>query len=357
MGIATEALREYIVFAIDVIRRRWALLLVPVLIAGIAGFAAVKLSPKKYTATSLLLLQGANRGTGGGPVPQSNAMEQVHALEAWLKSDQVMTELLPQMSNYKPPTTPAELLLQTRTLAASLSLELAGNSVLQISLQGSNPTGLGRNLEIVIARLMEGLTGPEQNVLSAPQFMLMRRSEDVTLTDKALNKAIDAAQLQSPRQVRATLQQLWTLTNERVAAGTAANANTAESIRNLRQSISPDPTLVRRLEQLYAEHEMALDREERLKRQGTPSRGNYVGIFDSPDNLLVVGRPKDPIFGESVAKKPAIGLILLSMLLAGGLVVLIELLDGRVRLRKEYESIAGLPVVARLGKMPDSETA
>ena len=357
MLIGTETIREYLVFALDVVRRRWMLLLFPVLIAGIAGVTAVKLAPKKYTTNSLLLLQGANRTTpGGGPVQQLNAFEQVRALEAWLKSDQILSELLPQLSGYKPPSSPAELLIQTRILAASLSLELVGNSVLQISLQGGNPKGLGRNLEIVIARLMEGLTGPEQNVLSAPQFMLMRRSEDVDLSRQALTQAIKAGQFESPREIEALLKQLWTL-NRSPPNGSGSDEESNETAARLRSDISSDPATVRHLEKLYADYQTALYRENQLKQQGSPKRGNYVSIFDSPDNLLVIGRPKDPIFGESVAKKPAIGGILLSFFLAGGLVILVELLEGRVRMRKDFEGVTGLPVVARLGKLPESKPA
>lgn len=76
-----------------------------------------------------------------------------------------------------------------------------------------------------------------------------------------------------------------------------------------------------------------------------------MSIFDSPDNLLVVGRPKDPIFGESIAKKPAIAGILLGALVSVGLVLVVEFLEGRMRTRREYETVAGLPVVARLGKI------
>lgn len=362
MGTATDTLREYIVYAIDVVRRRWLLLVVPVLIAGVVGVTAVKLAPKKYTATSLLLIQGANRTAGGGPIQQFNAYEQVRALEAWLKSDQVLTELLPQLSDYKPPSSPAELLIQTRILAASMSLELVSNSVLQISLNGGRPDGLGRNLEIIIARLMEGLTGPEQNVLSAPQFMLLRRTEDVTLTERALTRAIEQGGFAAPLQIRTMLQQLWAMTQQGPGSGRwggqasrpasqAEDEKTAEAAKRLREAISSDPKQVEELERLYAAYQTALDRQDELTKQGSPGRSNYVSIFDSPDNLLVIGRPKDPIFGESTAKKPAIGGILLSMLIAGGLVVLVELLEGRLRTRKEYETVAGLPVVARIGKI------
>jgi capsular polysaccharide biosynthesis protein len=373
MGISTEMLREYIVFAIDVVRRRWLLLVVPVLLAGIIGVITVKLSPTKYTATSLLLLQGANRTpSGAGPIQQLNAVEQVRALEAWLKSDQVLADLLPQMSDYKPPSTPAEFLIQTRVLAASLSLQLVGASVLEISLQGRRPQGLGRSLEIVIARLMEGLTGPEQNVLSAPQFMLMRRSEDVTLTENALMSAIEKAGFQTPLQVRTELQQLGVMSQKRAAAGASAGDGTGrpaipanalddekadEAADRLRRAISSDPKLVEELERLYAAYQTALDRQESLRKQPNASRSNYVSIFDSPDNLLVIGRPKDPIFGESVAKKPAVAGILLSIMMACGLVFLAELFDSRLRTRKDHETVAGLPVVARLGKIRTEKAA
>lgn len=366
MGVATDTLREYVVYALDVVRRRWRLLVLPVLIAGLAGAAAVKLSPKKYTATSLLLIQGANRTAGGGPIQQLNAFEQVRALEAWLKSDQILTELLPQMSDYTPPSTAAELLIQTRALASSLSLQLASATVLEISLNGSRPEGLGRNLEIVIARLMEGLTGPEQNVLSAPQFMLLRRNEDVALAERALASAIKEGGFGAPLQIRTMLQQLWTMTHlaetsagggwERSSPGAVPDGDkekteAATAATRLRNAISSDPKLIDKLEQLYAAYQTAVDRQEALRKHGNPSYSNYVSIFDSPDNLLVIGRPKDPIFGESVAKKPAIAGIILSIIVAGALVAIAELLEGRLRTRKDYEVVAGLPVVARIGRL------
>jgi capsular polysaccharide biosynthesis protein len=355
MGITTEALREQIVMIIDVIRRRWILLCLPVVLAGSIAVVMVKLAPMKYTATSLVLLQAANRAAGGaGPIQQLNTFEQVRALEAWLKSDQVLTDLLPQMSDYKAPQSPAELLIQTRILAASLSLQLVGSSVLEVSLQGRRPQGLGRNLETIVSRLMEGLTGPEQNIFSAPQFMLMRRNEDVILTENALMQAIESGGLQAPLQVRAELQQLWKL-NQRLASGPPASPAQAEEVSEtavrLRSAISSDPKVVADLEQLYAAYQMAADRQEATRKQANTGRSNYVSIFDSPDNLLVIGRPKDPIFGESIAKKPAVAGMLLSILLAGGLVFLVELLDGRLRTRKDHEDTAGIPVVARLGKV------
>ena len=347
MDTATEALREYIVLAIDIARRRWLLLLLPILIAAFAGLVAVKITPKTYNSTSLLLIRDANRGaTGGGPVQQLNALEQVHALEAWLKSDQVLAELLAQMPGYTPTLSPEQLLIQTRILAASLSLRLVGNSVLQVSLQGSRREGLGHQLEIVIARLMEGLTGPDQNVLSAPQFMLMRRSEDVALTENALMRGIQAGGSQSPQQVRTTLHELWKSTRGRNTESVPGEATTT----HLRSAINGDSLYVQQLEALYAAYQTALAREERLRRQGGANRSNYVGIFDSPDNLLVVGRPRDPIFGESIAKKLAIGGVLLSVLLAAGIIFVVELLEGRLRTRKEFEAVAGIPVIARLGR-------
>lgn len=366
MGIGTETLRERIVLAIDIIRCRWLMLCLPVVLAGIAAVVAVKLSPTKYTATSLVLLQAANRAAGGsGPILQLDTFQQIRALEAWLKSDQVLADLLPQMTDYKAPSSPAELLIQTRILAASMSLQLVSSNVLEISLQGRRPQGLGRSLEIILSRLMEGLTGPEQNVFSAPQFILMRRSEDVAITEAALIRAIEAGGFQAPLQVRAELQQLWTMSQRRASGPSADAWNSQTSVPSsaseadkasqaadrLRSAISSDQKLVHELEQLYAAYQIAVDRQDSLKKRASPGRSNYVSIFDSPDNLMVIGRPKDPIFGESVAKKPAVAGILLSILLASALVFLVELFDGRLRTRKDHETTAGLPVVARLGKI------
>ena len=346
MGIGSDFLREQLVFALDIVRKRWLLLCIPIVLASVLAYAAVHLAPTKYTASSVILLQGANRNVGGFSGAQhANTVEQVQAIEAWLKSDQIIAELLPQMTGYKAPESPIERLVQMRVFAASLSLEVVGNSVLQIKLTGDRPDGLGRNLESVLSRLMGGLTGPEQNIFSAQQFLNMHRSEEAIATERELVRAIEVSGLQqSPPQVRAVLHQLWMLKRQ----GQPADAAAAD---RLRRSISENAKLVGQLAQLYSAYRNAADRQAALGQAG-PARSTYVGIFSSPENLLIVGRPKDPLVGESAARKLAIAGVLLGVVAGFGLVVVAELLGGVLRTRRDHEAASGLPIMARLSKMP-----
>lgn len=345
MGIGSDFIREQLVFALDIVRKRWILLCIPIVLASMLAFVAVHLAPTKYTASSVILLQGANRNVGGfSGVQHANTVEQVQAIEAWLKSDQIIAELLPQMTGYKPPESPMERLVQSRIFAASLSLEVVGNSVLQIKLTGDSPEGLGRNLEAVLSRLMGGLTGPEQNIFSAQQFLNMHRSEEALATERALVRAIEAGGLQSPPQVRAVLHQLWMITRQ----GPPADPTTAD---RLRRSISENLQLVAELERLYSAYRDAADKQAAVGQAG-PARNTYVGIFSSPENLLIVGRPKDPLVGESAARKLAIAGVLVGVIAGFGLVLVAELMGGVLRTRRDHESACGLPVMARMSTIP-----
>src|SRR5690606_32906796 len=115
----------------------------------------------------------------------------------------------------------------------------------------------------------------------------------------------------------------------------------------LEMAISENPETVRDLVQLYETHRAAVENLNILNGQAGMADSNYVGIFSSPDNLLIIGRPKDPILGESAARKLAIAAILLSIVGGLGLVVLLELMSGVLRTQGDYEVTSGLPVVAR----------
>lgn len=361
MSSGPDFLREQAVVILDIVRRRWWLIAIPVAIACVLGVVVIKITPTKYTADSLIMLSGANRnmvGLNSSNAQRSSAVEQIGAIEAWLKSDQVLAPLLPRLHGYKRPASAAEQVIQLRLMRNALSLQLVGGSVLEVRLQGDKPQGLGRNLEIILSRLMEGLTGPEKNIFSAGQFVVMSRSDEVEAATAALNSAIDQSTTGDPVEIEKDLRQLWTLTHGS-AGTTGARARLVLSqgpsdpkfIDDLRRKISDDPAAVARLEALYAARQTAQERLDSVRNQATGARSNYVGIFDAPDNLLIIGRPADPIFGESSGRKLAIAGLMLSILCGAGLAFVVEFLSGPLRTRSEFERISGLPVVARVHKL------
>lgn len=352
MNSAFEAIREYAVYGLSVLRRRWLYFCVPVALTILLASFAVQLAPKKYVAKSLILLQGANRsamgfGAQGG---HANAIEQVRAIEAWAKSDQVLSEILPRISDGPKPLSPGELFVAMRALRASLTFELVSNAALEVTLEGKESSGLGHKLEIILARIMEGLTGPERSILSAQQFMLLRYEEQVKATEAALHSAIEAAGLENSPEVRSALGELAAMSSGRPTPGTETAVWPRPDEAGLRAAISDDPDTVRRLVALYSANQAASDDFSALQAQAGTGRSNYVGIFDSPDNLLIIGRPKDPIAGESSARKLAMLAVLLAITGSGAAIVLLELMSGVLRTRGEYESASGIPVVARLAR-------
>ena len=362
MFLESDVIREHLIFALDILRKRWRLIVAPIAAAIALALIAVEIAPTKYSASSLIMLQAANRTPGGiGGPQQGNTIEQMLAVEAWLKSDEVLAEIGPQMAGYEAPNSPIEKLVQMKRLAASLSLEMVGNSVIRIKMEGTKPKGLGHNLEVVLSRLMEGLTGPEQSIFSAPQFVQMRRSEDTVAADAKLMHAIEGLDVQAPLHIRTQLHQIWVMThNSRIAAsassqkperGTYGNDAQAGTIENLRRGISSDADKLAELETLYAAYQKAASKEADFKVRMGQGRSNYVSIFSSPDDLLIVGRPKDPITGESSARKLAIAGVLLSVVLAFGLAIVSELLGGVLRTRREFETLSKLPVLARIPKL------
>ena len=352
MSFSVEFIRELLVASLDIIRRRWKLVCIPVVIASVLAAVAVQLSPTKYTAKALILLQGANRanaGYGGGGIQRSQALEQVGAIDAWIKSDNVLAGLLPQLSAFTEPASPAEAEIQMRVFRTALTLELMGGSALELRLQSVNREGLARDLEIIIARLMEGLTGPDQSIFSASQFVIMQRADAMEGAEKALLEAIDRFNPAAAAGIRGQLDRIWDLTHPQPGKA-AANGEGNDAAMRLRREISTDASIVGELERLNAVYRGARDRYLAVSTQPGAGRPNYVGIFDAPDNLLVVGRPEDPIIGESAARKIAIAGILLSIMIGFGLVVLVEFFRGAPRIRAEYEAASGLPVVARVGR-------
>lgn len=361
MSTLFDIIREYIVYGVNVVKRRWFLLFLPVLFAAAAAWIAVQIAPTKYATKSLILLQGANRmapGFGYSAGAQSPAIEQVRAIEAWVKSDEILSELIPRIRVYdreggdSEELSPGEQFVAMRALRNSLTFELISSAALEIRLEGRKSAGLSKKLEIILARIMEGLTGPDRSILSAPQFVTLQQSDEVKATEAALNEAIANAGHTDIDAVKARLAQLsandqapgFATPGSQIAVAVGSETGDGQP----EAAISEDPQIVGDLLQLYKAHQAAVESLGVLNGQARAADSNYVGIFSSPDNLLIIGRPKDPILGESAARKLAIVAILFSIVGGTGLVVLLELMSGVLRTQGDYEFTSGLPVVARL---------
>lgn len=350
MTTLLDSIREYAVYGISVLQRRWLLIAVPVALAMLLSFVAIQTAPTKYTAKALILLQGANRSVMGvGENSQrENVLEQVRAVDAWVKSDEVLSEILPLMQESSAePLSPTELSFAMTALRASLSFELVGNAALEVRLDGSKAEGLGSKLELILSRIMEGLTGPEKSILSAQQFMLLKAGEQVKAAEADLGSALVAAGLHDSPEVRASLKQMSEARRLPRTEGTGVEQ------QPIFDSGPISAETASKLVTLYDKHAAAEEAFAVFEAQAGSARSNYVAIFNSPDNLLIIGRPRDPILGQSSARKYAILSILLSIFGGGAMIVLAELMNGILKSRGDFERVSGLPVVARVAKCAD----
>lgn len=353
---------ERIFFMVDGLRRRWWWVLLPIILALPIAFAVGKLSPKKFEAQSTILMQSANRSDGGSTIfPRQNAIEQVAVLEAWLKSEAVLSELLPQISDEPLPNDPMMVGIQLNLLRRALTMQVIGASALEVKLEGSQAKGLGRKLEIIVARLLDGLVNPESGILNATQLIVASRADAVAESDAELTSAIDAARLDR-LDARSKLQALYTLRQQRAAGtlvepasqpGAAGQGTTshAQRLEELRSSIAKDPQMVSQLERLYNRYEEARIAYETARGSSRASGSAYVRVFDAPERLMVIGRPRDPLTGTSSGKKNAVAVLMLAAFFGLGAAVLAVFMDGRLRVTEDFETVAGIPVLARLSRV------
>lgn len=381
-----KMLIERIVLVLHVLRRRWRLALLPILLlAPLAAYLAYT-TPVKYVAKSVLLLQSANRGTtsaGSAALPRHAVIEQISVIEAWLKSDHILGGLAAQLMDGAVSLEPQKLQTELAILRRALVFELVGNAVLEVRLEGLSSKGLGRKLEIIVTRLLEGMLSPDDGILSAERMVALRRSEALHEMEQSLNFSIELAGIGPTDTVKGRLAQIYLLQKESLSrsSGLFEGRNSASSapvldrsttgsetgsrsgLRTLdkaglekklvaeRAALTLDARLLERLERDYAAYEEARSSFENAKQNATARSDTYVRVFDAPANLTVVGRPRDPLVGESNRRKLFMAGFLVSMVAAAALMILAELLDHRLLGRQDFESIVGVPVVARLSKI------
>ena len=364
-----QNVREYAVLGVDIVLRRWLTFIVPIALAVPLAALAIHFAPTKYVAKSLILLQSANRAANTGGYARQNVIEQVAAIDAWLKSDHVLRDLLPQIMDIDKPDDPKTISALIRVARASISLSLVGGSALEVSLEGQKPHNLSKKLEIILARIMEGLTRPEQGIFNASQFVLMQRGDATRDAEQLLDGAITRAGLQNNDVLRNRLRALYAaatparaqyaIADQRPAATpgrwvepAAVTDETSKPANEIEQAISTDPLVVKELKHYFAAYQQALLEYQALKDRLSSRESNYVGIFDAAENVLVVGRPQDPIFGESSARKLAMAIILLSIICGAGLVWFVEMFFSGLRTRSDFEGLSDIPVIARLQRLP-----
>jgi hypothetical protein len=106
----------------------------------------------------------------------------------------------------------------------------------------------------------------------------------------------------------------------------------------------------RQLENLKSDARKArISYEQVAKNYTPPSKMRSTTILNAPERIKVIDAPRDPEQPTLSALKIMLIAFAASLLSAVGVAVIAELLDPRLRRRDQYEQVAGIPVLARLG--------
>ena len=341
-----DKLRETISFVMS----RWRLIILPLLVVAPLAYITVKLSPTQYTATSVLLLRPSQvvGFAAGGQVPQQNAADQIKAIESWLKSDPVLEEYLPLITDTPIPKDPYKLAALLKETRSSLKLTLVNNAVLEVTLDGSSPQGLGRKLEVVLTRLMEGLLKPGDGLMSGSQLIKANRFEAARRAEIVLFEALKNEGIEPSPSVMKQLEELETDGTASLQKPASINNEKAEDALAL--AIAKNPRALQKLRDLYVQSVSAKAAYESATSL-FPSDSRYLGLFESPERLTIIGRPRDPLIGEQPARKIAMAAIIFSILMGIALAYAADLLAPRLRTPDQYEQLTGLPVIVRLPRL------
>ena len=103
-------------------------------------------------------------------------------LRTLLGSDYVLSRVLDDFGG-APKSDVRQRAAEIEDLRSDLSLDLAGSDYLELRLRGQTAEGLGRRLEIVLARFLEALTQTE--ALTAARFLVNKRKDELEAAEKS----------------------------------------------------------------------------------------------------------------------------------------------------------------------------
>ena len=234
---------------IEIAWRRRRMLLIPALALLPLSIVVSRMIPQTYISKALLALQesGTDNPLGQpqpGDLTERTIRDRAPGLQALVKSDRVLVSALRDVLGDQMPDTPRKIAMAVSGLDKQLTLDMVGNNFLELQLRGSDPHGLGRQLEAITSRFLESLVSPDQDAISATQLVLERHREAVSTAEKALllfkgqlgERAL-AAIISSDQQVKSQQSSLQSMAssiagNEQEIATLNAALGTAAAIEN-----------------------------------------------------------------------------------------------------------------------------
>jgi uncharacterized protein involved in exopolysaccharide biosynthesis len=170
-------------------RRRW-LIIVPILTLGPLALLAGKYLPKTYVAHALMMLPETRADTPftRDRASSGNMRERISGFRALLKSDRVLRDAMLDILGENVPETPRQQELWINSMSDNLSLDLVGTEFLEFRLKGTERLGLGKQLEAVTTRFLEGLLAPYNSGTTASATVLDKYRQRMVSAQKAYDE-------------------------------------------------------------------------------------------------------------------------------------------------------------------------
>src|SRR5271165_6133971 len=280
---------------IEIAWRRRFLLVVPFLIMLPMGIVGAVFFPSQYSARSLVMLQVAVASNPlakeGAEAPDADKMAQIMgSLRALLASDFVLSPVVGDSSD--PPLDAKDRAARMKALAKNVSVDLLGNDFLEFQLAGSSSKGLGLELQKIMTSLIKALVAPPGADASA--FLSNSLRDELAAADSTYDKL-----------------------EHRLAGMRPSDANyqraQAEMIDLARSRAA--------LRERYA--------AEKARLGGSVT--NWRSVINSPERMIIVDPPKDPVLGSTSRLYVALSAPLAGVLLGIALVILAEIFDKTIR--------------------------
>lgn len=282
-------------------RRRY-LICVPFLLMIPLSIIGSRFAPKTYEAKTILLLQETGKDN---PFLKDfavglNLKERIQALQALLRSQHVLLNVLRDIHGEKIETDPRELAMEMRSLGGNISVQLVGSDLLELKLKGGRPDGLGKVLEAISARFLERLLSPERSTLGATQAFLQdqldkrRKVLDAAEQELARFKSQNADKI--PAIFASNVTRLGSV-RQRLEEKTMELSAATASFNDMRRQLATTNPIVGRLEEAivqvtgeltalkarYTDDHSEVQASERKLRRLQDERRSYIEVSNSID--------------------------------------------------------------------------
>lgn len=164
-----------------IVWRRRRLLVLPILLGLPLSLLAAYVAPRNYVARTMFLLQ---EGSNDLPLARElrateTSNEKVGGLRALLRSERVLGEAARELYGAEVDNDPKALAQKRKELDDRLSMWSEAPDFIELRLNGTEPVGLGRTLELIASKLMETVLTSGTGASLAPQLVTARLAKQI----------------------------------------------------------------------------------------------------------------------------------------------------------------------------------